>query len=52
MVVPLIFITTVTLKEGKLEDFKRYSEQMGEFVEENEPRIIHFEQYITRTAPR
>src|SRR5215207_693336 len=46
MVVPLIFITTVTLKEGKLEDFKRYSEQMGKFVEENEPRIIHFEQYI------
>jgi secreted PhoX family phosphatase len=46
MVVPLIFITTITLKEGKLEDFKRYSEQMGKFVEENEPRIIHFEQYI------
>ena len=46
MVVPLIFITTLTLKEGKLEDFKHYSEQMGKFVEENEPRIIHFEQYI------
>src|SRR5215211_6124637 len=46
MVVPLILITTITLKEGKLEDFKRHSEQMGKFVEENEPRIIHFEQYI------
>jgi hypothetical protein len=46
MVVPLIFITTLTLKEGKLEDFKHYSEQMGKFVQENEPRIIHFEQYI------
>ena len=46
MVVPLIFITTITLKEGKLEDFKHYSEQMGKFVQENEPRIIHFEQYI------
>src|SRR5215203_3942546 len=46
MVVPLIFVTTITLKEGKLEDFKHYSEQMGKFVEENEPRIIHFEQYI------
>jgi hypothetical protein len=43
---PLIFVTTITLKEGKLEDFKHYSEQMGKFVEENEPRIIHFEQYI------
>jgi hypothetical protein len=46
MVEPLIFITTITLKEGKLEDFKHYSEQMGKFVQENEPRIIHFEQYI------
>jgi len=46
MVVPLILITTITSKEGKLDDFKRHSEQMGKFVEENEPRIIHFEQYI------
>ena len=46
MVEPLIFVTTITLKEGKLEDFKHYSQQMGKFVEENEPRIIHFEQYI------
>ena len=46
MVVPLIFVITITLKEGKLEDFKHYSKQMGKFAEENEPRIIHFEQYI------
>jgi hypothetical protein len=46
MAEPLIFITTLTLKEGTLEGFKHYSEQMGKFVEENEPRIIHFEQYI------
>jgi hypothetical protein len=46
MAEPLIFITTLTLKEGKLEDFKHYSEQMAKFVEANEPRLIHFEQYI------
>src|SRR5215207_8612581 len=46
MAAPLIFITTITLKEGKLEDFKHYSEEMAKFVEANEPRIIHFEQYI------
>ena len=46
MVEPLIFISTITLKEGKLEDFKHYSEELAKFVEENEPRIIHFEQYI------
>ena len=46
MAEPIIFVTTLTLKEGKLEDYKHHSEQMGKFVEENEPRIIHFEQYI------
>src|SRR5215207_6956661 len=46
MVEPLIFVTTLTLKEGKLEGFKHYSQEMGKFVEANEPRIIHFEQYI------
>src|SRR5215207_9362296 len=46
MAAPLIFITTLTIKEGKLEDFKHFSEEMGKFVEANEPRIIHFEQYI------
>jgi len=46
MVEPLIFITTITLKEGKIEDFRYYSKEMGKFVEENEPRLIHFEQYI------
>ena len=45
MVEPLIFISTFTLKEGKLEDFKQYSEEFAKFIEENEPRLIHFEQY-------
>ena len=46
MAQPLIFISTNTLKEGKLEDFKHYSEEFSKFIEENEPRLIHFEQYI------
>ncbi len=47
MVEPLIFITTLTLKEeGKLEDFKQYLREFCKFIEANEPRIIHFEQYI------
>ena len=50
MVEPLIFITTLTIKEGKLEDFQRYSEEMAKFVEANEPRIVHFEQYINEDA--
>jgi hypothetical protein len=46
MATPLIFITTITVMEGTLEDFKHYSEEMGKFVVANVPRIIHFEQYI------
>ena len=46
MVEPLILITTLTLKEGKLEDFKQYSKEFSQFIEANEPRLIHFEQYI------
>jgi quinol monooxygenase YgiN len=46
MVEPLIFIGTYTLKEGQLEGFKKYAQEHAEFVEENEPRLIHFEQYI------
>jgi hypothetical protein len=46
VVEPLIFISMFTLKEGKLEDFKQYSEEFGKFIEANEPRLIHFEQYI------
>jgi len=46
VVEPLILISTYTLKEGKLEDFKHFSEEMAKFIEANEPRLIHFEQYI------
>ena len=46
MAAPLIFIFTATIKEGQLEGFKKYAQEHAEFVEENEPRLIHFEQYI------
>jgi hypothetical protein len=43
---PFIFIGTYTIKEGKLEDFKRYWAQFVEFVEESEPRLIAFNAYV------
>ena len=46
MATPFIFIGTHTIKEGKLEDFKQYSEELCKFVEANEPRLIHFALYI------
>jgi hypothetical protein len=46
MAEPFIFIGTHTIKEGKLEDFKQHFREFSKFVEENEPRLIHFELYI------
>ena len=46
MTEPYIFIGTYTIKEGKLEEFKRYWGQFVEFVEESEPRLIAFHAYV------
>ena len=47
MAEPFIFIAISTIKEGKLEDFKRFYRELSEFVEANEPRMIHFGAYFS-----
>jgi len=47
MAEPFIFIGTHTVKEGKLEDFKQHFQDFCAFIEENEPRLIHFALYIS-----
>ena len=47
MAEPFIFIGTHTVKEGKLEDFKQLFRDFCAFIEENEPRLIHFAPYIS-----
>ncbi len=47
MVEPFIFIGTHTIKEGKLEDFKRHFRDFCAFIEANEPRLIHFALYVS-----
>jgi hypothetical protein len=47
MTEPFIFIATFTLKEGTLEDFKRYWPEFVDFVEEGEPRLIAFNAYVS-----
>jgi len=42
---PFIFIATNRLKEGKLEEERRRVPGLVEFVEENEPRLIAFNEY-------
>jgi hypothetical protein len=48
MAQPFIFIGTYTIKEGKLEEFKRYWPQFVDFVEESEPRLIAFNAYVSK----
>jgi len=47
MTEPLIFIFTVAIKEGRLEDYKAYLPRLVEFIDANEPRLIAFEAYLT-----
>jgi quinol monooxygenase YgiN len=42
---PFIFISKYRIKQGKLEDFKKYVKALVEAVEANEPRLIAFNLY-------
>jgi quinol monooxygenase YgiN len=45
---PFIFIGTHTIKEGKLEDFKKSCGELLEVAEANEPRLIAFNFYANQ----
>jgi hypothetical protein len=45
---PFIFIGIHSLKEGKLEDFKKYEQELVELVEANEPRLIAFHIFLNQ----
>jgi hypothetical protein len=46
MVEPFIFIATNRLKPGKLEDERKRVPGLSAFIEENEPRLIAFHEYV------
>lgn len=43
---PLIFIFTVSIKEGKLDGYETFLKKLGEFLQANEPRLIAQEVYV------
>ena len=43
---PFIFIGTHTIREGKLEDFKKQWRELLDVVEAKEPRLIAFNAYL------
>jgi quinol monooxygenase YgiN len=46
MPAPLIFATTARIKEGKLDDYRRFITELVEQVMAKEPRIIAFNVYL------
>ena len=45
---PFIFIATNKLKEGKLDDERRRVPGLSDFIQENEPRLIAFNEYANQ----
>ncbi len=43
---PIVFIFRLKVREGRLNDLKRYLGEINEFVAANEPRVIIYGQYI------
>lgn len=50
MSIPLIIVSTFRVKEGKLEDLKRYYAMVSEIVKVNEPQIIAFYGFLNQDA--
>lgn len=47
---PLIYLGTHAIQEGKTAIAKEASRELGQFLEANHPRMIHFEIYIDDAA--
>ena len=43
---PLIYLSTWKIKEGRLEDYKRFVKQLMELIETKEPQLIAFNVYF------
>jgi hypothetical protein len=46
MAAPFIYLSTTGIKEGQLEAWLRYFAGFAEFIEANEPRLLHFGTYV------
>ena len=46
MIQPLIFVSTWKIKEGRLEDYKKFAREFMEHVKAKEPQLIAFNMYF------
>jgi hypothetical protein len=47
---PLIFTNTTAIKEGQLEAWVKYFLEFAEYIESQEPRLLHFTMYVDRSG--
>ncbi len=50
MAAPFIVITTVAIKEGKLEGFKQFVRKFFQVIEANEPRLLAMDAYVNEAG--
>ena len=46
MIKPLIFVSTWKIKEGRLDDYKKFAREFMEHVKAKEPQLIAFNMYF------
>jgi hypothetical protein len=49
---PIVYVDQSEVREGKLEELKTAMEELAEFVEANEPRLIAYNVYFTADGRR
>lgn len=49
---PIVYIDSSEIREGKLEELKAAMQELVEFVNANEPRLIAYSFYLDETATR
>jgi hypothetical protein len=47
---PIVFISTHRIKEGKLDDFKRFSIEMTPLIEAGKPNTVFFQSYLNQAG--
>lgn len=46
----VVYVDRFTVREGQLEDFKRYAAEMADFVKSSEPGVVSFNYYLDEAA--
>lgn len=47
---PIVFISTHKIREGKLDDFKRFSREMTPLIDASKPNTLFFQPYLNEAG--